>query len=66
MNLKKYLETTTQAAFAHTLGVTQGLVSQWVRGVTRITAEQAVRIESATEGKIKRHELRPDIFSRAA
>lgn len=66
MTLKKYLESTTQAAFATKLGVSAGLVSQWVTGETRITAEKAVAIQEATGGAVKARELRPDVFGRAA
>jgi transcriptional regulator with XRE-family HTH domain len=62
MNLTDYLQTTTQAEFAKRLGVTQGLVTHWVNGRTRITAERAVQIEQVTDGQVTRHELRPDIF----
>lgn len=62
MNLKTYLETTTQAALARRLGVTQGLVHQWVSGKTRITAERAIEIENVTGGQVRRYELRPDLY----
>lgn len=64
MKLKKYLRqtATTQAEFARRIGVTQGLVNQWLSGKTRITAERAVQIESATGGHVTRQDLRPDIF----
>lgn len=68
MDLKTYLENGghTQASFAERLGVTQGLIHQWLNGRTRITAERAKQIEKVTRGKIKSHELRPDIFGDAA
>ena len=67
MNLKTYLKRTkrSQSEFAGKLGVTQGLVSQWVKGVTTITPERAIDIEGATEGMVTRYDLRPDIFGRA-
>lgn len=66
MNLKTYLRKTrtTQQAFADALGVSQGLVSQWIKGVTRITGEQAVEIEDKTGGQVTREELRPDLYRR--
>ena len=66
MDLKTYLETAkkTQAEFAEDLDVTQGLVSQWLRGVTRITAERCRDIERVTNGRVTVHDLRPDIFGR--
>lgn len=64
MNLKTYLKKTktTQQALADALGVTQGLVSQWINGVTPITGEQAVKIEEKTQGQVTREELRPDLY----
>lgn len=62
MDLKSYLETTTQAAFAELVGCSQGLVSQWLSGAQRVTAERAVRIEQVTSGHVTAAELRPDIF----
>lgn len=52
----------SQEAFAKQLGVSQGLVWQWLSGKTRITAERAKEIEDATEGAVTRQDLRPDIF----
>ncbi|MEX3628444.1 MAG: YdaS family helix-turn-helix protein [Burkholderia sp.] len=66
MDLKTYLQQTTQTDLAHRLGVTQGLVHQWVTGKTRITAERAVEIEKATGGQVTRQKLRPEIFGTAA
>jgi DNA-binding transcriptional regulator YdaS (Cro superfamily) len=63
MNLNQYLEATatTQARFARIVGVTQGRVSQWVKGAP-IPAERCRVIESATNGQVSVHELRPDVF----
>lgn len=44
------------------LGVSQGLVWQWLNGKTRITAERALDIEQKTSGSVSRYELRPDVF----
>ncbi len=68
MTLIEYLRENqvTQAAFAARLGVTQGLVSQWLNGTTVITPERAKSIEDATEGAVRRHELRPDVFDAPA
>lgn len=62
MNLSEYMATTTQTEFADSLGVSQGLVSQWLSGETRITPEKAMAIEIATNGLVKKQELRPDIW----
>jgi DNA-binding transcriptional regulator YdaS (Cro superfamily) len=66
MNLKTYLQANTQTDLARRLGVTQGLVHQWVTGKTRITGERAVEIEKATDCQVTRQELRPDLFNQAA
>lgn len=55
-----------QADFAAQLEVTPGLVSQWLSGRTAITAERAIQIEDVTKGFVKRAQLRPDLFGRAA
>ena len=55
----------SQAEFAKAVGKTQGHVSQWlIRG--RVSAETAVEIEIGTGGKIKRSQLRPDLFGKAS
>lgn len=63
MNLGQYLESSgvTQAQFAQIVGVTQGRVSQWIKGAP-IPAERCRAIEAATSGQVTVHELRPDIF----
>lgn len=54
----------SQAELARRLDVTPGLVWQWVTGHRQVAAEQAIPIEKATDGKVSRHELRPDIYPR--
>lgn len=63
MDLDEYVRQNGQTATARLLGVTQGLVWQWLNERTRITAERAVQIEKATDGAVTRAELRPDLFS---
>lgn len=64
MDIKTYLETRgdSQEQFAKRIGVSQGLVWQWIEGRTRITAERAIEIEEKTDRQITRHDLRPDLF----
>lgn len=64
MHLVEYLKQpgVTQKALAERLGVSQGLISQWVNGSQVIMAERAKAIEEATAGAVTRHELRPDLF----
>ncbi len=55
-----------QRELAQALGCSPSLVSHWVTGRKRITAERARQIEDATFGSVKRHELRPDLFDAPA
>jgi DNA-binding transcriptional regulator YdaS (Cro superfamily) len=55
----------TRAELAQRVGVTPGLVSHWISGYVRISAERALQIEQATDGAIPRHLLRPDLFGGA-
>jgi DNA-binding transcriptional regulator YdaS (Cro superfamily) len=56
----------TQAELARRLKVTPGLVWQWLNGHRRIAAERVLSIENATDGKVTRHDLRPDLYPRDA
>ena len=64
MDLKTYLEKSgaTQAQLAERCGVTPSMVSQWISGHRPIAAEKVIPIELATDGLVRRHELRPDIY----
>ncbi|MBX7200171.1 MAG: pyruvate, phosphate dikinase [Rhodospirillaceae bacterium] len=46
------------AALARAINVTPQAVSQW----DRVPAERAIAVEKATDGKISRHDLRPDLY----
>lgn len=56
MRLDKYLQDTgiSQSDFGKKLSpaVSQGLVSQWVRGSTRITLKQSLQIKRITKNKV--------------
>ena len=56
MHLNDYLKETGvgQSDFGTTLTppATQALVSQWVRGVTRVTLSYALQIEKCTDGRV--------------
>jgi DNA-binding transcriptional regulator YdaS (Cro superfamily) len=56
----------SQNATATALGVKQGTVSGWVRGVHGMAAEVAMRAEIVTKGEIKARDLRPSIPGHAA
>lgn len=66
MDIRTYLEKhgKSQEQFAKDIGVTQGLVWQWLDGRQRITAERAIEIEQKTRGEITRHDLRSDLFGK--
>lgn len=68
MNIRAYLRKheLTQEEFANRLGVSPGLVWQWINNRTRVTAEWAKEIEKETSGEVPRHELRRDIFDKQA
>ena len=56
--------TGSQSELARRIGVRQGTLWKWLRkGVA--PAEHIVAIERATNGKISRYELRPDVFGPA-
>lgn len=67
MDIATYLaeKELSQEAFAKQIGVSQGLVWQWLDGRTRITAERAIEIDEKTNGEITKADLRPDIFGPA-
>ncbi|MBN8927426.1 MAG: helix-turn-helix domain-containing protein, partial [Rhodospirillales bacterium] len=52
----------TQHLMAEALGVSQQWVSDMVKNAYRITAERADYIHKRSDGRIRRHVLRPDIF----
>lgn len=71
MTLREWLNLpgNTQQILAQKIGVSQGLVSQWLNwlegkpeNITKITAERAVDIETATSGVVTRRHTRPDLF----
>lgn len=67
MDLKTYFENdagVTQVELARRVEVTPGMVWQWVHSHRKIAAENVLKIEKATEGKVSRHELRPDLYPR--
>lgn len=43
------------------LGVRAGAVGNWIHGRTFPNMENALKIQKISKGKIKRHEIRPDI-----
>lgn len=51
-----------QTALAKKIGRTQQNVAYWRKARKGVPADVASDIEEAVEGKVTRHELRPDVF----
>lgn len=57
----------SQAAFASLLTesgspATQGLISQWEKGLVQVPPERWAVIETITSNEVGRADLRPDVF----
>lgn len=62
MNLKQYIQALPKggaASLAETVGISPSYLSQMASGATNISPENAVKIETATNGQVTRQELRP-------
>lgn len=55
----------SQAELARRIGKKQAHVWNWLHRDNEVPAEAAIPIETATGGKVTRHDLRPDIFGPA-
>jgi DNA-binding transcriptional regulator YdaS (Cro superfamily) len=67
MDLRTYLtnaERGAAATLARQIGVSPVMVSQWAGGVKPTPTERCADIEKATEGAVKRWDLRPDDWHR--
>jgi DNA-binding transcriptional regulator YdaS (Cro superfamily) len=64
MLLAQYLNDSkvSQTDFARRIGVSQGMVWQWLNGRRRVAAENVLAIEEASGGAVTRYELRPDLY----
>lgn len=52
-----------QKALADKIGVTQSTLWYWLDRAKRgVPGEHVLPIEEATDGKVNRHELRPDLY----
>jgi DNA-binding transcriptional regulator YdaS (Cro superfamily) len=51
----------SQREFARNVGVSQTVVNKWLNDVCKPKAENAINIETATDGRVTRKEIRPDI-----
>lgn len=52
----------SEADIAEVVGVKQPSVNHILKNSQRVPAEWCLPIERATEGKVTRHELRPDLY----
>lgn len=66
MKLDAYLSKNniSQADFADSIGVTQGMVYQWINKDRPVTPIKCVEIENKTNGQVSRKDLRPDDWKR--
>lgn len=62
--IKEYMAANglTQKDFGEIAKVPQGMVSQWLSGARPVSAIAAFNIEQRTNGAIKKHEIRSDLF----
>lgn len=56
----------SQSELARRIGKKQAHVWNWLHRDNCVAADSVIAIESATEGKVTRHDLRPDVFGKAA
>jgi DNA-binding transcriptional regulator YdaS (Cro superfamily) len=64
MNLSDYLAQAgiTAVALAQRMGCHHSQITRWANGSRRIPAEQVIPLEKATDGKVQRHHVRPDLY----
>jgi DNA-binding transcriptional regulator YdaS (Cro superfamily) len=62
MKLSDYLSANelSQQQFAVLLGVSQGMVHQWIKGLAPVAPQKAVLIEQKTGGAVSRKDTHPD------
>lgn len=56
----------SQSKLAEQLDISQQNVSRLMTRATRVPAELAVAIEKVTEGRVRKSDLRPDLFNERA
>lgn len=61
MSIQNYLDkhNLTQKQFAASVGVTAGMVNQWIKNIRPVSTLKARRIEEITNGELSRKALRP-------
>lgn len=65
MVIEKYLKKhgLSQKQFGLQVGVSQGMVNQWLKGIRRVSPERAIVIEKKTGGELTRKALCPEVFA---
>ena len=53
----------SQARLAKDMGCSQQYISWLLKEADQVSADMAVAVERATDGKISRSDLRPDLFA---
>ena len=61
MTLSEYIKKHGRSGLAKALGTSEAYISQLAHGHRRITEGNAIRIEIATDGKVRCEDLRPDV-----
>lgn len=64
MTLSEWLskDGNTSLALAKAVGVSHSTILRYATGEITVPGERAVQIEDATDGAIKCHEMRPDLW----
>lgn len=62
VTLSEYTKLHGQTELARRLGVSQGMVWQWVSGRRPVAAHRCAAIEAATGGAVRKELLRPDVY----
>ena len=52
----------TQEALGKLISVSQPTIHSWIAGEYTISGEYVIPVEKATNGKVTRHQLRPDLY----
>lgn len=55
-----------QTALAKAIGVRQSHIWNWLNREGRVPAERVIAVEQATEGRVSRSDLRPDLYPQEA
>jgi len=71
MKIRKQIEkaitlTGSQQKLAEKVGCSQQFISLLAREAVKVSAEMALALDKATDGKVSKHKLRPDIFGKIA